>query len=126
MGEEVGLGPAVAGTPSDIADDALRLFAVQDVDILWRAEENPPFIDRERHWLFAATLTAEGMAHMRFRDGEVTSLMLIGPEDLAAMAERCRMGERHASGEWDLAPGLLHTLPLWMADQSIKTSASAR
>ena len=114
MQEEVGLGPATSDTLPVIAGNELRLFDQHDVEILLRAEENPPFIDRERHWLFAATLTAEGMAAIRFSDGEVSSLMLIGPDDLAEMAQRCMVGQRRVASEWDLAPGLMHTLPRWV------------
>ena len=114
MQEEVGIGPSTPDMPPSIIQDDLRFFAVHDVEILLRAAENPPFIDRERHWLYAATLTAEGMARLRFSDGEVSSLLLIGPEDLAEMARRCLAGERRVAGEWDLAPGLMHTLPRWV------------
>ncbi len=114
LSEEVGLQKTPAGEPPSLAGNDLRLIAVQDVEIRWRAGENPPFIDRERHWIYAATLTAEGMARLRFQDGEVSSLMLLGPADVTELARRCRAGERHAPGAMDLAPGLLHTLPLWL------------
>ena len=114
LSEEIGLGPVAEDETPNLLNDELRLFDVHEVEILLRAEENPPFIDRERHWLYAATLTAEGMARMRFRDGEVSSLLLIGPDDLADLAQRCIAGERRVLGEWDLAPGLMHTLPRWM------------
>jgi isopentenyldiphosphate isomerase len=120
MHEEVGIAPAEGDEPPSLAGDALRLIAVQDVMIRWRAAENPPFIDRERHWIYAATLTAAGMARLRFRDSEVTSLLLVGPDDLAALAARCRAALAAAappapiSGELPLAPGLVHTLPLWL------------
>lgn len=115
LGEELGLGPVASGEAATLVDDELHLFATQEIDIRHRAEENPPFIDRERHWLFAAALTAAGMARMRFTDGEVTSLVLLGPTDVAEFAARCRAGESCRLGEWDIAPGLLHTLPLWQA-----------
>jgi 8-oxo-dGTP pyrophosphatase MutT (NUDIX family) len=112
MAEELGL--TAAGSPH-IIHATLHLFTEQEVEILRRAEENPPFIDREHHWIYAATLTAEGLAHLRFADGEVSSVMLLGPADLAALAQRCHVGAWRVPGEWDIAPGLMHTLPLWVA-----------
>lgn len=114
LGEELGLEHGKPGEAPSLVDDALRLVAEENADTTWRAEENPPFIDREYHWIYAATLTAEGMARLRFRDGEVSSVLLVGPEDLHALGDRCRAGQRHMPGELDLAPGLVHTLPLWL------------
>jgi len=118
LGEEVGLAQAAPYEAPSLVGDELRLIAVQDVEIRWRAAENPPFIDRERHWIYAAALTAEGMARLRFQDGEVSSLMLLGPADIATLTRRINSGERHAPGALDLAPGLAHTLPLWLASDS--------
>ncbi len=124
MQEEVGIGPTDPGAAPSLAGDALTLLAVQDVTIAWRAAENPPFLDRERHWIYAATLTAVGMARLRFRDGEVSALLLVGPADLAILHERCRASLAAGTapapipGELPLAPGLVHTLPLWLAQQS--------
>jgi isopentenyldiphosphate isomerase len=114
LGEELGLERGDPNMAPSLVDDALWLVAEQDADTAWRAGENPPFLDREHHWIYAATLTAEGMARLRFRDGEVSSVLLVGPEKLHALGDRCRAGARRVPGELDLAPGLVHTLPLWL------------
>jgi 8-oxo-dGTP pyrophosphatase MutT (NUDIX family) len=122
LSEELGLAQSDSGVAPSLVDDALCLVAEQEADTTWRAEENPPFIDREHHWIFAATLTAAGMARLRFRDGEVSSVLLVGPDDLRALGGRCRAGQRRVPGELDLAPGLVHTLPLWLAYAAVAAS----
>jgi hypothetical protein len=124
LAEEVGVQPTRAGDPSSIVGDTLRDWATYDGESLIRAAENPPFIDRERRVVYHAQLTATGMARLRFSDGEVSSLMLIGPRDLADFAARCVAGHvQGVPGEPDLAPGFVGTVPRWVAWQARASGA---
>ena len=111
MAEEVGL------ERDDIADATLRPFFDHDIAILTHATANPPYLDREHHWLYTATITAAGLAHLRFRDGEVTALLLAGPSEVARLHARCLADQQRQAGELDIANGLYLTLPLWVAAQ---------
>jgi 8-oxo-dGTP pyrophosphatase MutT (NUDIX family) len=113
LGEELGLGRARAGAVPDLRDDALTFLFTYDAEDMQRAGENPPFINRERRWVYHAVLTPRGLAGMRFADGEVSSIMLVGADDLAHLVHRCAAGAAQVPGELDLAPGIMGTLPLW-------------
>ncbi len=117
MAEEVGLAKMPDGVEPSLDGNRLTFFATYDVVDAAHAQENPPVLNRERLWVFHARLTAAGMARLRFADGEVTSLMLLGPEDMVRMAQRCREGAIHMTGELDLAMGIRNTLPRWAAAQ---------
>lgn len=112
--EEVGLAKATTADPPSLVGNTLQRIFAYDAESMARAGENPPFIDRERRWVFHAQLTAEGLARLRFSDGEVSSLMLIGPRDLRDLGRRCASGQRSLPGELTLAPGLIGTLPRWL------------
>lgn len=112
--EEVGLTQSATGEAPSLVGNTLHRICAYDAASLVRAGENPPFLDRERREVFHAQLTAEGLARLRFSDGEVSSLLLVGPRDLHDLARRCANDERTLPGELDLAPGLIGTLPRWM------------
>ncbi len=113
MREEVGL------EPRDIVGETLHPLAEHDIAILTHAAANPPYLDREHHWVFTATITAAGLAHLRFRDGEVTALLLAGPGEVARLHARCLADQQRQMGELNIANGLYLTLPLWVAAQEI-------
>jgi 8-oxo-dGTP pyrophosphatase MutT (NUDIX family) len=111
MAEEVGLERA------DLVAETLHPFFDHDIAILTHAEANPPYLDREHHWLYTAIISAAGLAHLRFRDGEVTALLLAGPREVARLHARCLAGQQQQAGELDIASGLFLTLPVWRAAQ---------
>jgi 8-oxo-dGTP pyrophosphatase MutT (NUDIX family) len=106
--EEIGLRPA------DIINQKLTYLTVYDKCDDRLVNANPPFFNRERLWVYSGQVTAEGLAHLRFTDGEVISLLFLGESELYHLADRCNRGERHIEGDIDLATGILYTLPLWM------------
>jgi len=115
LAEEVGLGPARDGASPSLVGDALTYFCTYDVADMSLHAANPPTINRERLTVYHAQLTAEGMARLRFADDEVTSLLLLGPDDARLLAERCTRDEIRSPGELDLALGIRGTLPRWIA-----------
>lgn len=112
MGEEIGLTLLWPGQEPTLTTDSLTPLFTYEVEEI--REKNPPLLNRERRWVFGATLTAEGLGRLRFSDGEVTSLVLIGSRELHELADRCRRVERRAPGELDLAWGIIGTLPRWL------------
>jgi hypothetical protein len=117
LAEEVGLIQMPDGEEPNLAGNRLAFFTSYDVVDAAHVQENPPVLNRERLWVYHARLTPTGMARLRFADGEVTSLMLMGPEDVSRMAQRCRDGATHVPGELDLAMGIRNTLPRWVDAQ---------
>jgi 8-oxo-dGTP pyrophosphatase MutT (NUDIX family) len=116
MSEELGLSRARPDSVDepDISGNALTFLWTYDAEDVARANENPPFVNRERRWVYSAALTARGLGRMRFADSEVTSLVLLGAADLQALARRCIAREVSTAGEFDLAPGIMDTLPRWL------------
>ena len=84
MAEEIGLTKVEAGEKPDIVGNTLKLVDIYDVIIERDTTRNPPFIDAERRWVYTATLTTEGLAHLHFADGEVTSLLSSVPKNCKA------------------------------------------
>ncbi len=118
LAEEIGLVIPSGDQPSALLDeDLLPLFTY---DALHHTPDRDLFLDRERYWVFGATLTAAGFARLNFSDGEVTALMLLGAHDQAALTERCHRQARQVAGEIDLAAGIMHTWPRWLAWQSTR------
>ncbi|MBA3825644.1 MAG: NUDIX domain-containing protein [Ktedonobacterales bacterium] len=111
MAEEVGLAP------SDLVAATLQPLFEHDINILTYAAANPPYLDREHHWIYTGSITAAGLAQLRFRDGEVTALLLAGPSEVARLHTRCLAGQQQQAGEMDIANGLFLTLPIWVAAQ---------
>ncbi len=66
----------------------------------------PPYRNRQVNRLYTGTLTAWGLAHVHFADGEVDGLYLTRPEEVARMQKE--QPER-------LAPGLRRMFPRWQA-----------
>ncbi|RME82238.1 MAG: NUDIX domain-containing protein [Caldilineae bacterium] len=65
----------------------------------------PPYRNRQINRLYTGKLTAWGLAHLSFADGEVSGLFLCRP------AEVQRMIQEH----FLIAPGLRHAFPRWWA-----------
>lgn len=68
--------------------------------------DNPPVHICHVTHVFAATLTAAGMARMQFADGEVVGLVLCSPAETARMI---------AEEPQRLAPGLVQSFPHYLA-----------
>ncbi len=64
----------------------------------------PPFRNRQVNRIYAGQLTPEGLANIRFRDGEVSALYLCTDAEARRLLEA---GTR-------IAPGLAHTLPRYL------------
>jgi hypothetical protein len=117
LAEEVGLTKMSDGEAPSLEGNRLAFFATYDVVDATHVQENPPVLNRERLWVYHARLTPAGMARLRFADGEVTSLMLMGPDDVSQTAQRCREEALPMPGELDLAMGIRNTLPRWVDAQ---------
>lgn len=65
----------------------------------------PPYRNRQVNRVFVGTLTAWGLAHVRFADGEVGGLYLCRPEE----------AHRMVMTDVLVAPGLRRSFPYWWA-----------
>jgi len=65
----------------------------------------PPYRNRQVNRIFAGTLTAWGLAHVRFADGEVGGLYLCRPEE----------AQRLVTTGFPVAPGLRRSFSYWWA-----------
>ncbi len=65
----------------------------------------PPYRNRQVNRIFAGTLTAWGLAHVGFADGEVGGLYLCRPEE----------AQRLVTTGFLVAPGLQRSFPYWWA-----------
>ena len=110
-GEELGLQRRPPDVDPDVVGNALDFAFTYDIDDPGLATENPPFVNRERRWVYRAALTASGLSRMRFADDEVTSLVFVGPTDLQGLVRRCESREAETPGEFGLALGIMDTLP---------------
>jgi isopentenyldiphosphate isomerase len=66
-------------------------------------ERNPPFYNAEVRQIYAATLTGEGLARIRFTDHEVAGILLVTPETAWDMLVR-----------EPVASGMRYTLPRYL------------
>lgn len=66
-------------------------------------ESSPPYRNRQVNRVFAGALTAWGLAHIRFADGEVGGLYLCRPEEAHRMVKT----------DFLVAPGLRRSFPYW-------------
>ncbi len=64
----------------------------------------PPFRNRQVNQLYAGTLTAWGLTHLHFADGELGGILLVTPEEAHRLIQR---------GDDRIAPGLLGVFPKW-------------
>jgi 8-oxo-dGTP pyrophosphatase MutT (NUDIX family) len=117
MSEEIGLTKTAPSEPPNIQNNTLTLIDTYDVTIQRNPTRNPPFIDTERRWIYTATLTPAGLAHLHFADGEVTSLLFIGPQELQNLNTRCLAKNYTTAHDIDLASGLIETLPRWLTSR---------
>ena len=74
-----------------------------------------PQSDRQVNQIFTGALTAWGLAHVRFADGEVDGLYLTAPSEARRLVD---------ARDPRIAPGLLGVLPRWWADQHRRFHAS--
>jgi isopentenyldiphosphate isomerase len=115
LAEELGIHRVEGEDGTAIEENTLHYFDTYDTEDLRLEKQNPPVVNRERVWVYHARLTSAGLACLHFADGEVSSLLFVGPGDLQHMVERCRAGKRYMQDEIPLATGLLNTLPRWIA-----------
>jgi|GEM_PF-5278167 len=114
MAEEIGLQRAMDNEAPSIVSNTLNFFCTFDFGSD-NNHQNPPHLNRERVWVYHGKVTTEGMGRLRFTDGEVTALLLLGPVELASIAIRCQLDQPSAPGELNLAWGLRRTLPRWIS-----------
>jgi len=101
ISEEIGLDRSDAATK--FVDGAL--IPIGDPYFCFEGDslKNPPFLDAEVRQIFAATLTGDGLASIRFADKEVDGLLLVTEE----MAWRIIRQE-------NIASGLRYSLPRYL------------
>lgn len=63
----------------------------------------PPYRNRQVNQLYGGELTAWGLAHLRFSDGEVSGMYLCAPAEV----------ERMIQANFLIAPGLRNAFPRW-------------
>ncbi len=98
MAEELGV------TPPLLAPPGLTPVGGPQPDDEPDPRQSPWLCNRQFNQLYAARLTAEGLAHVRFHDGEVCALYLCPPHEVDRLI---------ATGA--VAPGLAHAWRVWRA-----------
>jgi isopentenyldiphosphate isomerase len=78
MEEEIGLAESDAAQM--LVEGALLPVGIPYVSFDRNLSRNPPFLNAETRQVYAATLTAEGLARLQFTDAEVAGLLLVTPE----------------------------------------------
>lgn len=76
--EEIGI--AEKDAPTMLVEGALTPVGDPYVSFDRNLQRNPPFLNAETRQIYAATLTAEALASLRFTDSEVAGLLLVTPE----------------------------------------------
>jgi len=101
IGEEIGLARA----DSRLLMYEGALTALGEPYFCFESDElrNPPFLDAEVRQIFTGTVTAEGLAAVKFADGEVDGLLFV-TEDMAWRILR----------EENIASGLRYSLPRYL------------
>lgn len=78
IAEEIGLRQEEA--PAVLMEGALTPVGHPYTCFECDSAQNPPFYDAEVRQIYAGTLTGEGLARLRFSDGEVAALLLVFPD----------------------------------------------
>ena len=101
--EEIGLSPA------DIhrwLAETMLIPVGEPFERYNRDETLPPIRNRQVNRIFTGALSAWGLAHLRFADGELDGMYLTLPQTARRMVE---------SGDDRIAPGLRNVFPHWWA-----------